>query len=421
MLNRLEFDCVAGGNECLRQTANLRSTFAPLLEKAVRYVYRQVLTLVGNEVEEEAGLKGVHHNLACSTDMLPEDFRWDRLVSVVDNLMLSEGQGEEGRAETELAGLASRLFRHPLNDVAKGFDDFLEQNNATSDPDCQGAWDMCFCALSPSKNMSKVTRAHVAALVKALGNRGSPLLFGDLLGEYSFMLEYGTVPITESMLQFLSILDDATNTLMDQEDGLTIADISNYVQSFTVSNLGTGRTMTQTYNCSRVEASVFLDESATGSLCEGDRKGGDCCKLEKSIKESKGAVNKLMKYGERIEGQEVVEKSKQEDLDRVLSRLDDKFPRTESWADNRDPLVFACKFGALSVPMRKNCSLFIPFYTTKKIGVTFNSMDFWDLYRKTESNALFYHELQERQSSTDPDKENKTTEPHKAKFSGPGK
>ena len=252
-------------------------------------------------------------------------------------------------------------------------------------------------------------------MVKALGNQGSPLLLGDFLGEYSFMLEHGTVDITTEMSDFLGLVEEATKTLVDKASQLSIADISSYIQSFKEANLGKGDEMPANFDCPSTTATQLLKESSKGTLCDEDP-DSSCCMLEKAIRENLGTVFRMMKYGERIESRELARLARKKDLEEAMALFDLPLIRSEM-DTNSDPLLFACKFGALSVPLSKNCSIFSPFYTTKSIGVTFNSMDFWNLYRTTKSNEAFFEEMHEKINETG----DRRKEPYKSEFSGPGK
>ena len=107
-------------------------------------------------------------------------------------------------------------------------------------------------------------------------------------------------------------------------------------------------------------------------------------------------------------------KRKEADIDLVLSKFD--FPLTKTWQGNIDPLISACKFGASSVPLSRNCSLMSTMYSNQDLVSTFNALSFWDAYNSNEVNKVFYSEMHD---TLEQQHENVSL-PRKAELGGPG-
>ncbi len=68
-----------------------------------------------------------------------------------------------------------------------------------------------------------------------------------------------------------------------------------------------------------------------------------------------------------------------------------------------------------SVPLRRNCSLMSVMYSSQNLASTFNSIAFWDMYKKENANNdKFYSEIHETLKPVN------DTLPRHSEFSGPG-
>ncbi len=85
----------------------------------------------------------------------------------------------------------------------------------------------------------------------------------------------------------------------------------------------------------------------------------------------------------------MTEKSDYQELNKAVQSLG--LPRAGAELRHSYPRIIACSFSQITV---EDCSsLFKRTYSTGGLSYTFNSHEFWSMYKGTEANQIFYDEI----------------------------
>ena len=127
-------------------------------------------------------------------------------------------------------------------------------------------------------------------------------------------------------------------------------------------------------------------EALPSPLCEYSMNNRTCCQLEEDLSNSKYLVLKLAKYTLQPVSRKITEKGEINDL----SSIGDIFNYTVSAEslENFEPVLSVCRING------KECdSNFDRLFSTDGIGYTFNHDMYWNVYKETLANRLFFDEV----------------------------
>ena len=131
------------------------------------------------------------------------------------------------------------------------------------------------------------------------------------------------------------------------------------------------------------------------SICITSGLEPGCCQLERDIGENKELVLKVMKYTLPPVTKEIKETGDIGDLAKVSPMF--QYKVAEQPVGTSGALVSSCRFNG------KECShLFDRFYSTEGIGFSFNHDKFWNIFKSTPQNKVFFEEVFDK-SEKEPD------------------
>ena len=417
-LNYLKFDCFSEeGIRCAKETARIRSDFRfvkhfqpvliicdntcsdprPFIVRVLKAKYKETSAMLSKLVKERTFDDEDDASLfLCRLSLTPR-YRphWGQVIEL---LFLAEDSEDIASLEEQLLSAVADHFRlHVDSFFARLAEIFGEPLDL--EPPHKLRTRPCFKELGLFESNAKI---FVASVLSLLGDEkelplGTMLTVGkSRIGEKALEVDLDGV-ITQEQTDAHEIVRKLPLLLLSGagNDSTRMVTADNLFHYLTAWFSGLPESPDSSSISCNVEDNVILmtypelGGNNSTSLCEESQDEG-CCMLQDIIRSNRHASVKLAKYDYQPASREIAQRGEMEDAIHLANAFDyktlDQVPETSS------PMFIGCKY-ADSHGTSDCSSYFSPVYNTDGVGYTFNHARFYEIFKQTEFNDMFYKEI----------------------------
>ncbi len=398
--------CIQLGQRCVLEGQQAWREFLPALEKVVlrrlRSLHYKYQYHFGQANEDERTSLLLDEQRSAAMEITkklflcpPEKFVKLSRARKLDLALVYRNYSIYTDFPPDLIRVMAKTFRRPWVNardtiVAHIEEHFPEHDFVSTLEDCNER----IGNLSLTDFAKMATILDAAATITQNDNTDHELRLGNLL-VYAFT-NYNDVYVSDYERLFESVdFLNSVSLAMDMFKAALFPNVKNPIWPVRIANwVG----FESNINCFREEVlrKLDLDFPDNSYTCENKEFG-----YKKEELPGLREVLKLMKYTVLPTSYHATrnERREQETLRELFSE------RNYTFADmgmlNEDFAISTCKFGNKKLSLLGHCNLFSSVFTTDGVGYAFNNLPYWQMYKKTQSNHIFFKEFYEREVSMD--------------------
>ncbi len=391
VLDRIKLDCThddkdiyfEDADQCMNRTEKVREHLQPLLKQVMlkQYHIAKDFVIRTRNTEEWYG-----YDFICLWHLgFPdEELNWAALAWGFARAF--DASADKAALEEALITDMAAVFRTPLIPNVRALKRFINDSLFDEDPDW---YRPMYCSNDSEVFRNDFSDEAVAATYAMYAMTG--------LKDVRHDLTLGSLLIQDYELAVAPL--ENSSHLYDQEATMFMQNLLDLILRLegNVTGVASG------YLNMDVYANVILDTYVNNSTteyetdCSGPSELSCLEDLIGEMNELRSLMLTIMKYWLHPASRLIYEKQELMELDSMSKTFGFSVKDKSVPTINKHPVIYSCKYGYEA--MSHKCDLFSRLYTMGGIGYTFNNDKFWNIYRETEMNSKFYHEMYEKEES----------------------